>query len=243
MTSGGIIGTPIPAASPVQSANPCHGRYAEVYDFAGFWCGAATLTGTHNGASGAAILTDSVADFIQQGVKAGQYLRNASDGSKTRITAVTATTIEGTLVGGNENDWDAGETYQVVMMTYAEAMAIETILNTAAADIHIAVKAAGACNCSMDEGSLAYLKKINVIDAAVIHNCPCGSVSRTWSDEIKIRWLDWVQEQLKMIISGDVELCSGHTGKAAPALGAAEINYGKFSEAEILWNRLMREGS
>lgn len=219
----------------------CTGRYAEAADFAGFWCMATVLKGTHTGADGAAILTDAGADFVNQGIKAGMFLRNATDGSKARITSVTATTISGTLAGGTDNDWDTGDNYEAVLLTYGEATTVEDFLDIAAADIHAALAASGACDCSPAAWAGTYLKKLNVIEAAVIHNCPCGSASNRWTDKMKVEWLRWIQKQLQMLANGELEICAGATGKDFPALGAAEINYGPFSEQEIVWNEILRE--
>lgn len=73
------------------------------------------LTGTHTGANNASTLTDSAADFIDQGVEVGMTIFNETDGSKAEITAVTATTISGTLRGPLENDWDTNDVYRIVI--------------------------------------------------------------------------------------------------------------------------------
>jgi hypothetical protein len=72
------------------------------------------LTGTHTGAGAASALTDSTADFINAGVKAGQTIYNITDGSSATITGVTATTVSGTLSGGTDDDWDNTDEYLIL---------------------------------------------------------------------------------------------------------------------------------
>jgi hypothetical protein len=72
------------------------------------------LSGTHTGAANQAMLTDSTKNFIAAGVRAGMVIYNTTDGSSATITAVTATTIAGTLAGGAENDWDASDAYYIL---------------------------------------------------------------------------------------------------------------------------------
>ncbi len=70
------------------------------------------VTGSHDGSSGASILTDSgeiwtVNEFV------GRIISNNTDVSTGLITANSATTITATLSGGTDNDWDAADTYTV----------------------------------------------------------------------------------------------------------------------------------
>lgn len=69
-------------------------------------------TGTHDGPSGAATLTDSAATWTS-GEYVGLVLYNITDGSSGLITANTGTTITATLSGGTENDWDSGDSYRI----------------------------------------------------------------------------------------------------------------------------------
>lgn len=72
------------------------------------------VTGTDDsGGSGNASLSDSTADFINNGVKVGQIIQNETDGSEGEITNVTATTVTATLQGGSNNDWDDTDEYRI----------------------------------------------------------------------------------------------------------------------------------
>ena len=73
-----------------------------------------TATG-HDGLANAAVLTDTAATFITEGVVVGDAIRNTTDGSSSTITALTATTVTGVLAGGTDNDWDIGDLYEIDM--------------------------------------------------------------------------------------------------------------------------------
>jgi hypothetical protein len=88
--------------------------YIEVYDNIGAaQIGADFIgpkyTGTHDGAGNAATLADSTARWVYNFT--GWKLYNITDGSSTTVTSNTQTTQVGTLSGGTDNDWDAGDVY------------------------------------------------------------------------------------------------------------------------------------
>jgi len=70
-------------------------------------------TGTHDGSSGAATLSDSGATWTTN-EWVGYVVKNITDGSWGYVTANTGTTVTATLAHGSENDWDAGDTYEIV---------------------------------------------------------------------------------------------------------------------------------
>jgi hypothetical protein len=72
------------------------------------------IDGSHTGANNQAVLTDATADFINVGVSIGDIIVNDTDDSEAVITAVTATSITGTLVGGTDNDWDTNDIYYIL---------------------------------------------------------------------------------------------------------------------------------
>ncbi len=83
-----------------------------------FWftiAGAIPVTGSHTEVDDEAILTDSGADFVNEGVEIGDLITNLTDGSQAIITAVGATTITGILAGGTDNDWDTSDTYAIAI--------------------------------------------------------------------------------------------------------------------------------
>jgi len=70
-------------------------------------------SGTHDGASNVATLSDSTATFTVNAL-VGYTVSNTTDGSSGLVTANTATTVTATLAGGAENDWDASDAYTIV---------------------------------------------------------------------------------------------------------------------------------
>ena len=68
--------------------------------------------GTHTGASGASILTDSTLSLTTDEL-VGYTIKNVTDGSQGIITANTATTITADLYGGTDNDWDSGDIHNI----------------------------------------------------------------------------------------------------------------------------------
>lgn len=74
-------------------------------------------SGDADATSSATHLDDAAGNFIAEGVKPGNFIVNTDDGSSGLITSVpTATRINfaGGLVGGLENDFDAGEHFMVL---------------------------------------------------------------------------------------------------------------------------------
>ncbi|MEE9530920.1 MAG: PilC/PilY family type IV pilus protein, partial [Syntrophobacteria bacterium] len=84
---------------------------AETLATAGQYFATVEVAGYHTGSDDAATLTDSNADFVDDGIQTGDIVFNTTDGSYGSITAVTNTTITATLTGGSDNDWDADDSY------------------------------------------------------------------------------------------------------------------------------------
>ncbi len=85
-----------------------------------------TATGTHNGPDNVAVLTDTNASWPVNGL-VDQWVHNVSDKlikidisgnnpirSYGLIIANTATTVTADLAGGLDNDWDVGDTYEIL---------------------------------------------------------------------------------------------------------------------------------
>ena len=63
---------------------------------------------------------------------------------------------------------------------------IESYLELAASDIHVALAATGACDCTLAPWALTYLAKLNIIDAAAYYQCPTPCSSPRLSDEMRM---------------------------------------------------------
>jgi hypothetical protein len=123
----------------------------------------------------------------------------------------------------------------------AKTAAIELALDIAASDIHAAMAANDQCGCALATWATAFLGKLNMIDAAILQNCPCG-VAWTGAEGMAKRqmWLAWATNELNNIRLGNYELCAGETGVNFPAIADAERNLTEFSEAEIILHAQQR---
>lgn len=212
----------------------CTGAYATPWQYASAWCVSSVRTGADNsGGVGNAFLTDSQANFLDFGVRAsvGMTLYNLTANTSGPIAAVTATTITATGV-----TWSNGNSYRVVAMTGDESSAAQVYLDITAPDIHAALAASGACSCTLSSWADSLLAKINVIEAAIFHTCPCANPQLT--DTQRQIYLEWVNTQLEDIRTGKLELCSGATGSDFPAVDWAEQSMTEFAAAEIIINRM-----
>jgi len=95
------------------SGNLTYGQFSNVKIFgnSGF---TKKYTGTHDGSNNSATLSDSSASFPVDYL-IGSVVKNVTDDSYNLITDNTATTVTASLVGGTDNDWDTGDTYEIVI--------------------------------------------------------------------------------------------------------------------------------
>lgn len=120
---------------------------------------------------------------------------------------------------------------------FEEVSTVNGYLELAASDVHAALAAVGACDCTLETWATAYLKKLNVIDAAVLQNAPCGN---RLSDERKAVLLDWIERQYELIRTGKINLCQGDTGADFPAFGVAEYTYTTWNQSQIIVNEQLK---
>jgi len=121
-----------------------------------------TAAGNHDGAAGAAFLTDSSEDFLEDGILAGQTVSNTPDGSTATISAVTTTQVHGTLTGGTSNDWQVGEAFTIVKGAYPARYRIYDV--TGAVDIV-------ATSATTEFGNTSWIK------TTVVFYAPTGCAS------------------------------------------------------------------
>ncbi|MFC1998883.1 hypothetical protein ACFLVR_04500 [Chloroflexota bacterium] len=72
--------------------------------------------GTDDAGASNTVLTDTASgDFVNDGVVAGDYVYNTTDGSYGVVTSVTATTVTtvAALTGGTLNTWTSGDGYRI----------------------------------------------------------------------------------------------------------------------------------
>jgi len=118
-----------------------------------------------------------------------------------------------------------------------EAM-VNAALEIAAADINAAIGAAGACDCTFADWTLNYLKKLNIIDAAVFDIALC--VRPRLTDDQKRELFAWMERELDKIANGERELCAGETGSKFPSLDWADQSVTEFAAAQIIFNDALR---
>jgi hypothetical protein len=109
---------------------------------------------------------------------------------------------------------------------------VERKLEQAAGSIHMARASSGGCNCTLSAASAEYLVMLNVVIARVTFYCPCPR-SKLVPEERRI-WLEWSENQLRMIRIQEIELCSGETGSDVPYVGFAQQSVTEFTAAEII---------
>ena len=114
---------------------------------------------------------------------------------------------------------------------------IDLFLDIAASDMHAAMASVGACDCTLAPWAVKLMKKLNIIDAMLIHNCPCKSPNI--DTDTKRMWLKWLSDQLGFIMENKIELCAGHTAKAYPSITWAQQG-GTFNDAKIIINTARR---
>jgi len=222
-------------------ADNCTSRFAEAWELATFWCIDSLIAGADDsGGAGNASLSDSGADFVNAGIVAnvGMILYNVSDGSNGPVTVVTDTTLTATLTGGTTNLWDNGDAYRIVPIDAADIMQLEHYLDIAASDIHAALAASGACDCTLASWGLSFLKKLNIIDAETYYNCPCRGARV--SETMRQKYIDWMDAQMELIRTGKLELCAGETGSDFPSLDWADQGVTEFAAAKIISNDIDR---
>lgn len=115
---------------------------------------------------------------------------------------------------------------------------ITPLLVKSAGRIHAVLASQGMCDCALAEWTTDYLKELNMVAAVVMFNIACVRLS----DEQRLLFSEYLNGQLELIRNGDLELCAGETGKNFPAFGIAQYSITDRNAAEIVVNRLKREG-
>lgn len=221
----------------------CEGAYATAEDFVSFFCGHSRLSRVHDGADNAAILTDSMARFRAKGVQAGvgMIVYNLADGSQGVVTALDDNNLTAPLAGGTENLWDIGDEYLIVTVDAIERAQIEHYLAITASDVHAALAAQGACDCTLSTWGAELVKKLNIIDAASFYTCGCAGPKLSETERQQYR--NWMDKQFELIRLGKVDVCGGGTGSDAPAFGSSKEAVTVFATGQIIADRIARNSS
>ncbi len=121
-----------------------------------------------------------------------------------------------------------------------EESQVKNYLRRASSTINMMIQAQGACSCDFPSTSLDYLRDLSIVLAVVYHKCPCARPKLN-QEELQM-YLTQASEELRMIRTGEIELCNGETGTDFPALGWAEQTLTDFSTASIWVNNALRNG-
>lgn len=116
-------------------------------------------------------------------------------------------------------------------------------LRLSATNIKAALAAQNACDCAKDAWATDYLIELNCIIALVHFWCPCSWTRQAAREDPALRagWQEWADEQLKLIRSGEIDLCSGESGTLFPYVSWAQYGFTERNQAQIIANRLLTE--
>ena len=123
--------------------------------------------------------------------------------------------------------------------TEPSEMAIERYIAKGASRINISLMATGMCSCTFNAYADDYLQELNLIAAAIMLHCP--SCRRNLKTEERQYWSEWLNEQLELLRSGQLELCTGTTAIDYPAIGWAAQSVTDWNHARIIVNARARQ--
>ena len=125
-------------------------------------------------------------------------------------------------------------------LSASEQATIEMYLDIAASDLHSALAASNQCSCAWAPWANGFAAKLNIIDAAIYHQCPCARPEL--SPEQKTAFLMWMNEQLSMIRTSKLDLCQGSTGAEFPAMAWGRQALTSWAVAQTYLDYLARFG-
>ena len=206
-------------------------RYAEAMDYGLIFSCEKLIAGVDTAGAGTT-LTDAAASFLStERLTAGMPVYNITAHLYGKIVTVADTTLVTTI------NWTLGDSYQIAKMDIDTVALVESYLRIAAGDINAARYSAGAGDCTVSDDMDMFLRKLNVIDAAIWHNCPCARPNL--SDGTRQGFLLWITDTLNQIRTGEIELCQGYTGSSFPAISYAQVAWTPWRAAEIVIDRLL----
>ena len=206
--------------------------YASAFDYGVFFACEKLISGIDTAGAGTT-LTDATATFLTGDyLTAGAPVYNATTHTYGKVLTVAETTLLTTIT------WTTGDYYQIAKMTADTVAMVELYLRIAAGDINAARYSAGAGDCTISADLDMFMRKLNVIDAAIWHNCPCARPNL--SDAMRQGFLLWITDTLNQIRTGELELCQGYTGSSYPAVAFAQQSWTPWREAEIILDQMLR---
>lgn len=130
------------------------------------------------------------------------------------------------------------EDYFCVSVDPGEEASMNNILRLSSGRIHAARQASAQCDCDLSDWATDHLKELNIWIAAAVYACPCAMLHL--SDDTRRQLLDEVRDALKLIRTGEIELCAGETGMDYPAAESVERAWSS-NIGQIIANDLKRD--
>ena len=115
---------------------------------------------------------------------------------------------------------------------------IDRYIAKGAARINMALNATGQCDCTHDSYATEFLQELNLIAAALLIQCP--DCSRRLTDAQREFYYTWLNDQLELLRTGKIDVCSGETTEAFPYITWAEQSLTDFNAARIVANDILR---
>jgi len=154
---------------------------------------------------------------------------NVTQSTSGYVTGVTddALTVAGVT-------WNNGDQYKLSKFNTRERSSVELALNIAVTDIDAVLHAADQCGCNWALWATNYVKKLNIIDGMAYLNNACGNPR--FSDDLRMKMLEWVSGQLENIAKSIITICDGDTGAGYPAVAFAAQSWTPQVAGEIIIN-------
>lgn len=109
---------------------------------------------------------------------------------------------------------------------------IASMLELGSAQLHMARAAQGVSDGELSEEARLYLRYLNVLIAAVINHCPCGTARL--DDAAEKTWLYEIAKGLEDIRTGEYPLVAGGYGASVPYGALVGLDYTSFTRAAFL---------
>lgn len=212
----------------------CGDVYAHPFDYGVIWQCESVISGLVTAGASSSNLTDDSQDFLVLDVPVGAPVYNVTTHQYGYVTSVAQH-----VLGTSSTLWTIGDSYQIAFMQPEEVATVLSFLRISSGDINAALGAVGAINCSKTCAD-AFLRKLTVVLAATIHKCPCARPNLQENE--RMQFLQWSNEMLRVIWTGELELCDGETGTNFPAIGIAQQGWTAWRDAEIIVDSLLRLG-
>lgn len=116
--------------------------------------------------------------------------------------------------------------------TAAQIAQVTITLELVASNVNAMLAATGSCSCTWADWVAAFLSKLSIIEAAIVHKCHCGRARLTDAD--RAMYLNWLNTTYENIRSGKIVVCQGATAIDYPAGGWAEHAWTEWNAARIL---------